>query len=174
MTTARTALILSVGVLLGAGLAGCVAPPQATATLPANAAEAVGVRSEPFQFEGNLGAGAFACAVVQCIGGSTPEKSQAPLNISNEVTAVDVTLTWSASSEATGRLRLGLSWNETGSHEFHTVDGASPLRLNLTDLRIRLDEKPYFWVFVPEAAGLPVYVKTPQSFQLTGTIARLG
>lgn len=160
-------------VLMAAALAGCT-DPTGTGALGDPPGQGATLMETPVAYSGTLGPTVFACGPMGCVGESTRPQPRVDLEANGTVRAISLTLTWQATSPATQQLRLGVSWNETGSHDFHSFDGASPLKVDLHDLAIRHDELPYAWVFIPETGGAPAYLATEQEITIAGNLISEG
>lgn len=164
------ALLLAIPAALVA--AGCVTPPddiEAAATNDASAAT-IATAPAPYSFDGSFGPEVWACPVITCEGFDPASDRWAALDIAGNLTAINLTMTWDATSPLMETLRFGISWGENGE-DYEYVEGTSPLLLELTGIDITSDHKPYIWTWVvPPTPVELVYLSTPTDFHIEGEL----
>lgn len=163
-------------VALVLAFAGCVEQPAAETSNAAGSTlgDLVANTTTPVAFDGEFGPGLFVCGpVIQCtLGMGTGYRLGSDLEHDANVTAVNLTMSWSAASPLMETLRLGITIGEGEAAEYKFVDGPSPLVLDATGLEVGPDDKLRMWAWLPSL--LPVaeaYVTTPQAFKVEGDIS---
>lgn len=155
-------------------LAGCVAPGAAPAddsVAPATAAPTAAAATEqPFAFDGDFGPGLVACGPGTCTGLS-PGKRWTDLDLDGTLTGANLTLTWTATTPAMQKLRLGISWGDEKDRQYEIAEGPSPVVLSLADLSIAPEDAPFVWVWAVTPVPMGVATATtPQTFHVEGTL----
>lgn len=168
----RTNLALTLAIPLTLLAAGCVNAPDevdAASTTEPTSAALTGIAT-PYTFDGSFGPMIWACPLVTCEGLEPSSQRWTELDITGNLTALNLTMTWEAAGPHMETLRLGISWGENGE-DYESVDGASPLLLQLTGLDISADDKPYLWTWVPAQTPVEVaYASTPTDFHIEGDL----
>lgn len=140
----------------------------------------------PISWQGKIDAGIEACVFYSPVTFCTfllphgDTVKEFPLN--GTVSAVNVTLTWTASSALMERLILTAYEGEDCSAEegavgcslylaIDSVEGTSPLKLSIPNANLTKDDRLVFEVESPNRAPSPAYavVNTEQPFQLEGS-----
>ena len=161
--------IALVPALLAAGCVGAPSDLEAASTQASTAIAPVATQV-PFSWDGSITPAVAACPVVTCAGVQLTGFYK-PLAPKGNVTGLSLTMTWDAAVPTMEELRLGVSW---GEDSYESVEGASPLVLELHDVDIARSKDPYVWVWIPgqDPMGL-VAVGTPQDFHVEGTVEEL-
>lgn len=165
-------------------LAGCVNVPaedvEAASVGAASATAEAQPAPIPVAFDGALGAGAFACAVVVCQGQNVQPSERLFETDAWGANAVELTMTWDAASPANERLVLGVFTcdksecrSDADLSQLEYVYGASPLTFSLDEIVVPAGETLYVFMNVgPAVASDVVFAQatTPQEFHIEGTI----
>lgn len=126
----------------------------------------------PFSEHGSIARVARFCPAVTCV--DAPEESSDrffPIEFEGTLGAVNLTLTWAATSEFTNTLRIGISYGPEQGREFQSVDGEAPLQLSLDELAIPDTENVQVFVWMPSSTPtLESYVAVSQDFQIDGEL----
>lgn len=181
----RHVVSIVAALLLMAGLAGCLAEPETPAAID-DAGHVVSVAPPPLAFseEGSLALQALACPPVGCIGpGVGGQERLWETDVAGDLAAVELTMTWEASSPLMEELALGIfTCGEVCESDADIIAseyafGTSPLVLSLAGFPVGPGETLYVFASPPGRTPL-VYsaVTTPQAFLIEGafTLAEPG
>lgn len=152
--------------------AGCVNAPDDVQTAAADAptASALADATVPYAFDGSFGPMLWACALVTCEGVEPAGERWSYIDLDGTLTATTLTITWDATTPNMETIRFGITW-ETDESSYESVEGTSPLVLELTGLEITPDDKPYVWTWIPSPTPVEtVYASTPTDFHVEGTL----
>lgn len=167
----RTHPALALAIPLTLIIAGCVnAPDDVEAAATSDDITTNAPTDTPYAFEGSFGPMLWTCPMVTCTGVEPTGQRWSDLEIKGTLTSLTLTMTWDASGPHMENLRLGIAWGENGE-EYESIDGTSPLVLELADLNITAADKPYVWTWVADSAPLGVaYASTPTDFTIEGEL----
>lgn len=183
--TPKTSLLLALSLAVPLGLAGCITAPESAdgATVETDPVlEAV--EPHAVMLDGSLGVSAVVCPLVVCLGYSpVPSDRIFPMeDVSGELSRVELTATWDASSPTVEDLRLGVftcvpdaCGSDADLTQVEYVDGPSPLVLELEGFSVPEGETLHVFVWSPSITpGLFTVLTTPMDFHVEGTILPAG
>lgn len=150
-------------------LAGCVGSAADLDAASLDAADATAtIVDRDLSWDGSIPLGATVCPIVTCEQ-LTLGAAYEPILLDGTLRALSLTMTWEATRPNTEELRFGLNW---GGDRYGSVEGPSPLVLELRGLSIAAEDEPYLWAYVPTAVpqGLATAL-TPQDFRVEGTLS---
>lgn len=172
---------LAAATLVGALVfAGCVSTGATDAPLDESAATTLAPAPivSPFEASGSTFTGVGACVPVFCYGVGAPSEGSDWFEpeLEGNLTAVDLTLTWSATTPATEELLLGIAYEtEDEMYDWVYATGASPLVLSKSGLDIPAERIYAIYVNAFRCAGDAVYgcASAEQPFSIEGTLTTL-
>ncbi len=174
--------------LLVASLAGCASPeplddstPDGTTDPPVDPLPPAGPLNVDLAFDGNLGAGFYACALVHCHGHDVVpgEDNGIVTPPAGRLRSASITLTWTAATPVTATLAFGIMIMDQcyGCNVTMLVEGEgkSPLTLTAENLDYWVGDSNWFHTYVRNTAvneWTPqggAYVTPDQAFSVVGT-----
>lgn len=178
-------LLLGLSLLvLPLALAGCMTPAAAPeAPIAPDAETEPGPTEVPVSLDGFFGLDVVYCGETSCdwLVNTLYQDRWLPLETSGNLTAVNLTATWTPSSPLMERLALGIAtcekegcYTRSEATTAVYVEGSSPLTLQLDAFPVEPGQTVYVVMVVTEEQPAPVWLTTPQDFHIEGALAQDG